>query len=138
MRKFVVLRDLQAVTTAEPFEPAMLEAKVGRSPIGPPEVRVDVEEPSKPELRHLARQPDVVSLAPVMPTALIRPVAGAEVETASAADVWGVAALWWEARGAMPAAARTVLSKLLATGRTDGFAPDVEVADRCAGLVKAP
>ncbi len=93
MRKFVVLRDLQAVTTAEPFEPAMLEASVRRSPTGPPEVRVDVEELSKPEVRDLARQPDVVSLAPVMPTVLIRPVAGGKVETASAADVWGIAAV---------------------------------------------
>ncbi|HEX2046123.1 MAG TPA: S8 family serine peptidase [Acidimicrobiales bacterium] len=54
--------------------------------------------------------------------------------------VAGVAALWWEAvrSSPLPATARTVQAKLLASARTDVFAPGVEVADRGVGLVKAP
>ncbi len=54
--------------------------------------------------------------------------------------VAGVAALWWEAVRAspLPANARTVQAKLLASARTDVFAPGVEVADRGVGLVRAP
>ncbi len=54
--------------------------------------------------------------------------------------VAGVAALWWEAVRAspVPATARTVLAKLLASARTDGFAAGVDVADRGVGIVTAP
>ncbi|HWC12458.1 MAG TPA: S8 family serine peptidase [Acidimicrobiales bacterium] len=54
--------------------------------------------------------------------------------------VAGVAALWWELvrSSPVPANARTVLAKLLASARTDVFAEGVEVADRGVGLVKAP
>jgi len=54
--------------------------------------------------------------------------------------VAGVAALWWEAIRStpVPATARTVLAKLLATARTDVFSPNVDVADRGVGLAKAP
>ncbi|MDP8974040.1 MAG: hypothetical protein M3N45_12950 [Actinomycetota bacterium] len=54
--------------------------------------------------------------------------------------VAGVAALWWEAVRAtpVPATARTVLAKLLASARTETFAPDVDVPDRGVGLVAAP
>ena len=54
--------------------------------------------------------------------------------------VAGVVALWWEAvrSSPLPATARTVQAKLLASARTDLFAPGVEVADRGVGLVKAP
>lgn len=54
--------------------------------------------------------------------------------------VAGIAALWWEAVQAspVPATARTVLAKLLASARTEGFAADVDVADRGVGIVRAP
>ncbi len=54
--------------------------------------------------------------------------------------VAGVAALWWEAVKdlGLPANARTVSSRLLATCRLDGFAPTVEVTDRGSGLVSSP
>jgi subtilisin family serine protease len=54
--------------------------------------------------------------------------------------VAGVAALWWEAvrSSPVPATARTVLAKLLATARTDGFSDGVDVSDRGVGLVRAP
>lgn len=52
----------------------------------------------------------------------------------------GVAALWWEdLRGsAIPATATTVTARLLATADTSALAPDVDVADRGVGLVRAP
>ena len=54
--------------------------------------------------------------------------------------VAGVVALWWEAvrSSPLPATARTVQAKLLASARTDVFAAGVEVPDRGVGLVKAP
>ena len=54
--------------------------------------------------------------------------------------VAGVTALWWEAVRAspVPATAKTVLAKLLASATTDSFADGVDVADRGVGLVRAP
>ena len=54
--------------------------------------------------------------------------------------VAGVTALWWEEvlASPIPASARTVTSKLLATAVTAGLAPGGDVADRGLGLVKAP
>ena len=54
--------------------------------------------------------------------------------------VAGIAALWWEAVKAspVPATARTVQAKLLASARADVFASGVDIADRGVGLVTAP
>jgi subtilisin family serine protease len=54
--------------------------------------------------------------------------------------VAGVAALWWEAVRVSPVPLRagTVLARLLATARTNRFAPGVDVADRGVGVVSAP
>ena len=54
--------------------------------------------------------------------------------------VAGVAALWWEEvlASPLPATPTAVTAKLLANATTDGFAPGVDIADRGAGLVKAP
>jgi subtilisin family serine protease len=54
--------------------------------------------------------------------------------------VAGVAALWWEEviASPLPANPATVTAKLLASAATEGFAAGVEIADRGAGLVRAP
>ena len=54
--------------------------------------------------------------------------------------VAGIAALWWEAVRAtpVPATARTVMAKLLASARTDVFVANTDIADRGVGLAKAP
>jgi subtilisin family serine protease len=54
--------------------------------------------------------------------------------------VAGVAALWWEAvkQSPVPATARTVVAKLLASARTEGLSAKVDIADRGVGLVTAP
>lgn len=54
--------------------------------------------------------------------------------------VAGVAALWWEEVTAspLPAVASTVTSRLLANADTAALAPDVDVADRGVGVVRAP
>lgn len=54
--------------------------------------------------------------------------------------VAGVAALWWEAGRTMgvPLTATWVTNRVLATCRTDGFAPGTDIADRGNGLVSAP
>ena len=55
--------------------------------------------------------------------------------------VAGVAALWWEevfGDTRVLAIPSTVIDKLLSSAAEDGFAADVEVADRGVGLVRAP
>jgi subtilisin family serine protease len=54
--------------------------------------------------------------------------------------VAGVVALWWQAVEAspVPATARTVLAKLVASARTDAFDPSVDIEDRGSGLSTAP
>jgi subtilisin family serine protease len=54
--------------------------------------------------------------------------------------VAGVTALWWEAVRAspVPANARTVVAKVLASARTEGLSAKVDIADRGVGLVTAP
>lgn len=54
--------------------------------------------------------------------------------------VAGVAALWWEEviASPLPAVATTVTSRLLANADTTALAPGVDVADRGAGVVRAP
>ncbi|HET6561591.1 MAG TPA: S8 family serine peptidase [Marmoricola sp.] len=54
--------------------------------------------------------------------------------------VAGAAALWWEEVGssALPLSASVVTARLLANADTAALAPDVDVADRGVGLVKAP
>jgi subtilisin family serine protease len=54
--------------------------------------------------------------------------------------VAGVAALWWEEviASPLPANPATVTAKLLSSAATEGFADGVEIADRGAGLVRAP
>lgn len=54
--------------------------------------------------------------------------------------VAGVAALWWDEVRAtsLPARAETIVAKVLASARTDVFAPELDPADRGVGLVTAP
>ncbi|SDQ08261.1 S8 family serine peptidase [Quadrisphaera sp. DSM 44207] len=54
--------------------------------------------------------------------------------------VAGVAALWWEQvlASPLPATAATVLAQLVGSASYAPFAPDVDVADRGVGLVRAP
>jgi subtilisin family serine protease len=67
----------------------------------------------------------------------LRSLSGTSMATPHVA---GVSALWWEeiASGALPATSRTLTAKLLADAVTTGLAPDVQVADRGVGLVRAP
>lgn len=57
----------------------------------------------------------------------------------AAPHVAGVAALWWQAvrSGLAPATARNVLTRMLAASY-EALAPEVELADRGAGLIAAP
>jgi subtilisin family serine protease len=54
--------------------------------------------------------------------------------------VAGVAALWWQAVRNSPvkANAANVLARLLANAKTNGFAANVDIEDRGAGIVRAP
>lgn len=105
--KYVVLRDLSGARTAGPFEAARPVAAFraqtaslsAAAPGGEP--RIEVAALSKREVRDVARDPEVRAVAPVMPTKLIRPVAGVSAgtreETAAEAEAakvtWGVQAV---------------------------------------------
>lgn len=88
MRTYSVLRDLSRASTGEPFGRAGARMRGKRVAAEP---RIDVEQLDKRDVRTLARDPDVRALAPVMPTALIRPF---EVEASEAStSAWGIGAV---------------------------------------------
>ncbi|MDD9205687.1 S8 family serine peptidase [Georgenia sp. 10Sc9-8] len=58
----------------------------------------------------------------------------------AAPHVAGVAALWWEhvLSSPLPASVNVVTARILAAADTSALAPEVDVADRGVGLVRAP
>jgi subtilisin family serine protease len=87
MRRYAILRNLAAGRrTASPFE------TLGPSTAGAvvPEPHVEVHGLESNEVVDIAKDPQVQSVAPIMPTALIKPL---EVGVAAANDAWGIAAV---------------------------------------------
>jgi subtilisin family serine protease len=93
MPKYVVLRDLQTVSLAEPFGTELRGSALGLpGAAGPqPEARIDVEEMSPRDVHDLKRDPEVVALTPAIPTRLIRPMDVADGD--SPGDAWGISAV---------------------------------------------
>jgi subtilisin family serine protease len=91
MRDYIVLRDLQAARTGEPFGAGPRMRGFPRSQVVP-EPRIEVESLDTKDVRDIARDPEVVAVSPVMPTRLIEP---REMDGATAAggDAWGIAAV---------------------------------------------
>jgi subtilisin family serine protease len=86
MRRYAVLRNTAARKTASPFEslgPSIAGAAV-------PEPQVEVHSLDTHEVIDVAKDPQVQSVAPIMPIALIKPL---EAEVAAANDAWGIAAV---------------------------------------------
>ena len=93
MRDLIVLRNLGARQTGEPFaERRRGEVDISARATPVAELRVNVEtNPSKADFRDLVRDPEVVSVAPLMPLALIRPL---ESQASTVGDAsWGIAAV---------------------------------------------
>ncbi len=86
-RKHTILRNMSAVTTAEPFG----FGAAARS-FAPPEIGLETEDLTPDARRDLARDPQVLGIAPVMSTKLIAPVQQAAA-AAGADETWGIAAV---------------------------------------------
>jgi hypothetical protein len=88
MQRYAILRNVAAGRrTASPFEtlgPSITAA-------GVPEPQVDVQVLERNEVVDIAGDPQVQSLAPIMPTALIRPLEAGVAPTQG--DAWGIAAV---------------------------------------------
>lgn len=92
MATYTVLRDLGSPVTSGPFDPpGAARALRGVTPL--PVVsqpRLDREELGKRDVLALSRDPQVLAVAPVMPTRLVRPVDEAPAESGS---TWGIDAV---------------------------------------------
>ncbi len=92
-RRHTILRDISRASTVDPFPRRGFapEARRAGPPTIAPEAKVESEDLSPSELREFARDPEVVGVAPVMPTRLIEPKT---VESGAAADgAWGIDAV---------------------------------------------
>jgi subtilisin family serine protease len=92
----VVLWDMGSPDTADPFAGTVRPGAVPTAaPVALAEPHVAVEDLAKADVRALSRDPQVAALAPVMPTALVRPVATAEEDADPVEDgvAWGLRAV---------------------------------------------
>jgi subtilisin family serine protease len=93
---YIIVRDMSRTSTAEPFSGAITGLDVGA---GPSEPRIEHAELGKREVHDIARDPTVRAMAPVIPTALVQPVAddeaGGTPGAAPTADgvTWGIRAV---------------------------------------------
>jgi len=81
--KQIVLRDV-----AQPF--GGIRGPGAAATDGQPEIRIDVEALDKRQVRELRRDPEVVAIAPSMPTKLIQPT---ETAATSTMATWGITAV---------------------------------------------
>lgn len=93
MREYIVLRDLQAPKTSEPFGEVFRFRGGGLQveAVAPPEPRIDVETLDAKGLHEVARDQDVVAIAPKMPIKLIEPMAA--TGEAATGNAWGISAV---------------------------------------------
>jgi subtilisin family serine protease len=90
MATYSILRDLSSPVITGPFE-AQPDVRMRAGPTGPREARIDREELTKRDLPALTRDPQVLAVAPVMPTTLVRPLEVRDDDAATTA--WGVTAV---------------------------------------------
>jgi subtilisin family serine protease len=90
MNNYVILRDLSAVGTAEPFNMRAAARPRALAP-APMEPEITVERLNPSAVKEISQDPTVLAVAPRMPTRLIRPF---EAQTASRiSEAWGVEAV---------------------------------------------
>jgi subtilisin family serine protease len=88
----IVLRDTSATSMASPFDIGVSTAPAGAERAARvPEPKLESEDLSTNDLAKLARDRDVVSVAPVMPTRLMKPFE--HPPGLSAATAWGIGAV---------------------------------------------
>jgi subtilisin family serine protease len=112
MSDYVILRDLAAAPTAAPFD--LRRPRTRGTAAEPPAPKVEVARGLTPtQAGDAARAPDVVAIARLMRTALIKPVAEGTAGAAAAGDAWGIAAVGADAS---PRDGSGVVAAVLDTG----------------------
>ncbi|MEC4813288.1 MAG: S8 family serine peptidase [Scytonema sp. PMC 1069.18] len=87
---YIVLRNTNRVDLSEPYAGF---ASRSLSAIINPSIRIDVESLNKRDITDLRRDPEVVNIAPPIPTKLIKPFVSQETETTRESNAtWGVIA----------------------------------------------
>lgn len=91
--KHIILRDISRVDLSDPFSGRSFTLESLRGAQAMNSLRVDIESLSKRDFFDVRRDPEVVSIAPVMPIKLIKPTATQEVTpTQQTGTTWGVTA----------------------------------------------
>ncbi|MBW4627845.1 MAG: S8 family serine peptidase [Brasilonema octagenarum HA4186-MV1] len=89
--QYIILRDTSRVDLSEPFSGRSFTLEASRT-VEAPTPRIDIESLDTRDLFDLRRDPQVVSIAPPMPVALIEPTASEEAQTHDqlGTTTWGV------------------------------------------------
>ncbi len=88
--QYIILRDTSRVDLSEPFSGRSFTQEASRTAEAPVP-RIDIESLDIKDLFELRRDPQVVSIAPPMPVALIEPTASEEAQTRNEQGAtWGV------------------------------------------------
>lgn len=93
MRDYIVLRDLQSMSTREPFGGGIGLRFADPRALPAPETRIETGRLDATDVHELARDPEVAAISPAMPTRLIEPTPADTTGAAADADAWGISAV---------------------------------------------
>ncbi|MDQ4070555.1 MAG: S8 family serine peptidase [Actinomycetota bacterium] len=89
-RDYIILRDLQAATTNEPFGGGPRTRGARPRALVAPEPRIEVESLDAKDVREIARDPEVAAISRPMPTRLVEPFEADATGAAAGQDAWGI------------------------------------------------
>lgn len=93
-REYMILRDMKVAGTSEPFGEASLFTRLQMAEMEPSISKIDFENLNVSQLRDIARDPEVTSIAPPIATQLIRTLAvDKDTATPLSTASWGIEAV---------------------------------------------